>query len=443
MTMFQHSLIVLIAIALTFAIAKKAKVETELSMFAATIVALIVHVVVPMGEDPRSPLPFAEMIRHLVEGAVTYFDICLIFLTATFFMALYKESGAAAYLVRMIVKRFHAHKNICLLLLMVVMLVPGAVTGSGATTVLTVGGLVASVLMTMGIAENKRIALIFILAAMSAACPPINLWAMIAAAGSNMPYVGFTAPLGIMSIAGALFATFYLTRNAKMPPIEEALKMLPEPEKGWNGWKVALPFLLMVILIAGGRIIPASFPVIGMPLIFMLSAVLVLLVSPKKVNVFDTAVTTVTNLKGLVGIMIVVGMLNQIMTLSGARGLLSLAVVTLPITVIFASLWLILPVAEGVLQYAVAPLFGVPLIMLFNQLGFDPIVSLSTWAVMLPLGDCLPPTAVVGKAAVMELDFKGSYYKDFVKTALVPMLFILALCTLIMIFNKQFAALIG
>lgn len=443
MTMFQHSLIVLIAIAVIFALAKKLKVSTELSMFSATIAALIVHVIVPMGEDPRSPLPFMEAIRHIVEGGVTYFDICLIFLTATFFMSLYKETGGAAYLVRLIVRKFHAHKNLCMLLLMVVMLIPGAVTGSGATTVLTVGGLVGAVLMSMGVEENKRIALIFILAAMSAACPPINLWAMIAAAGSNMPYVGFTIPLGFLSIAGALFATFYLTAKAKMPPLEEALKMLPEAPQGWNGIRVALPFILMVLLIAGGRIIPFQFPVIGMPLIFMLSAVLVLLVSPKRVNIMEVAMTTVINLRGLVGIMIVVGMLNQIMTLSGARGLLSLAVVTLPITVIFATLWLILPVAEGVLQYAVAPLFGVPLIMLFNMLGYDPIVSLSTWAVMLPLGDCLPPTAVVGKAAVMELNFKGSYYKDFVKTALVPMLFILALCTLVMIFNKQFAGLIG
>lgn len=441
--MFQHSLIVLIAIVVAFALAKKLKVSTELSMFTATIVALIVHVLVPMGEDPRSPLPFAEAVRHVIEGGVNYFDICLIFLTATFFMSLYKETGGAAYLVRLIVKKFHAHRNICLLLLMVVMLIPGALTGSGATTVLTVGGLVGTVLMTMGVSENKRIALIFILAAMSAACPPINLWAMIAAAGSNMPYVGFTIPLGFLSVVGSLFATFYLTANSKMPPLEDALKQLPEPPAGWNGLRVALPFILMVILIAGGRIIPFSFPVFGMPLIFMLSGVLVLIVSPKRVNVFDVAMTTVINLRGLVGIMVVVGMLTQIMALTGARGLLSLMVVTLPITVIFATLWIILPVAEGVLQYAVAPLLGVPLIMLFNQLGFDPIVSLSTWAVMLPLGDCLPPTAVVGRAAVLELDFKGSYYKDFVKTALVPMLFILALCTLVMIFNNQFAALIA
>jgi hypothetical protein len=115
----------------------------------------------------------------------------------------------------------------------------------------------------------------------------------------------------------------------------------------------------------------------------MISAGSVIIVSPKRINVFDVATLTVSNLKGLVGIMVMVGILNQIMTLTGARGLLSLAVVTLPIGVLFGTLWLILPVAEGVLQYAVAPLFGVPLIMLFNMLGYNPVIALSTWAVML------------------------------------------------------------
>lgn len=40
----------------------------------------------------------------------------------------------------------------------------------------------------------------------------------------------------------------------------------------------------------------------------------------------------------------------------------------------------------------------------------------------------------------MELDYKGNYYKGFVKTALVPMLFILAMSTVVMIFSKQIGA---
>ena len=242
-----------------------------------------------------------------------------------------------------------------------------------------------------------------------------------AAAGANMPYVGFTAPLAILSMLGALFATFYLTRGTNShSPVEEVLSTLPEPPNGWNAVRAFIPFIVMLTLIMGARIVPASWPVIGLPMIFMLSAVSVLLCAPRKVNVFEVAVTTVVNLKELVGIMVVVGILNQILTLTGARGLISLGVVTLPIMLLFAGLWIILPVAEGVLQYAVAPLLGVPLIMLFNMKGYDAVIALAAWSVMWPVGDCLPPTAVVGRATVLQLDYKGNYYKGFLKVLLGP-----------------------
>jgi len=73
------------------------------------------------------------------------------------------------------------------------------------------------------------------------------------------------------------------------------------------------------------------------------------------------------------------------MALSGARGLISLGVVTLPLTVLFATLWLILPWSEGLVQYAAAPLLGIPLILLFNMKGLNPIIALSAMAVMWPL----------------------------------------------------------
>lgn len=444
MTMLQHSLAVIAVIVIVFAVAKKMHACTEITLLLSALGALVAHLVLPMGVDARSPLPFTEIIRHLVEGTFNYFDVCMTFLTATFFMTLYKETGGVSYLVHQIVGRFYKRRILCLLLLLVVMMVPGAVTGSGATTVLTVGGLVGTVLAAMGVREDRRVALVFILAAMSAACPPINLWTMMAAAGANMPYVGFTAPLAILSIGGALFATFYLTRGTKSnTPVEEILSTLPQPLPGWNAVRAFVPFIVMLVLILGARVIPAYWPVIGLPMIFMISAGTVLLCAPRKVNVLEVAVTTVVNLKELVGIMVVVGVLNQILTLTGARGLISLGVVILPITLLFAALWLILPVAEGVLQYAVAPLLGVPLIMLFNMKGYNAVIALAAWSVMWPVGDCLPPTAVVGRAAVLQLDYRGNYYRGFLKAALVPMLFILALCTLTMIFNVQVGDLLG
>ena len=428
--MFTHAGMILVVIAIAFVIARLLKLSTELSMFAAALAGGLAH---------GAGLP----IRHIVDGAFTYYDVCLIFITATFFMNLLKEAGGVAFIIRRIIITFHRKRFICLLLLTLVLLVPGALTGSGAVTVLIMGTLVGSVLTFMGISETRTAAIIFLCAAMSAAAPPINLWAMMAAAGSNMPYVGFMRPLLLITVAGALLSMFILGWKGKAVDLEKALKELPVPPEKMNFIRVIIPFLVFFVLVLAGRIWPFGMPILGLPLMFLISAFSVFLISPKKLPILEIASSTIRQLIPLVGIMIVVGVLIQIMALSGARGLISLGVVTLPLTTLFATLWLILPWSEGLVQYAAAPLLGVPLILLFNMKGLNPIIALSAMAVMWPLGDCLPPTAVVGRATVIELKYRGSYYGAFVKTCLIPMAIILFICTLFIIFSKPLSFLVG
>jgi len=428
--MFIHAGMILVVMAVAFAVARLLKLTIELSMFAAAIAGALAH---------GAGIP----VRHIVDGAFTYYDVCLIFITATFFMNLLKEAGGVTYIIRSIITTFDKQRFICLFLLALVLLVPGALTGAGAVTVLIAGTLVGTVLIYMGISETRTAAIIFLCAAMSAGAPPINLWAMMAAAGSNMPYVGFMRPLLLITVSGALLSMFILGWKGKVVDLEKALKELPVPPKEMNFFKVILPFLVFFVLVVAGRIWPFQMPILGLPLMFIISAITVVLISPKKLPILQIASDTIRQLIPLVGIMIVVGVLIQIMALSGARGLISLGVVTLPLTVLFATLWLILPWSEGLVQYAVAPLLGVPLILLFNMKGLNPIIALSAMAVMWPLGDCLPPTAVVGRATVIELKYKGSYYGEFVKTCLIPMLIILFVCTLFIIFSKPLSFLVG
>ncbi len=428
--MFIHAGMILVVMAVVFAVARWLKLTIELSMFAAAIAGALAH---------GAGIP----VRHIVDGAFTYYDVCLIFITATFFMNLLKEAGGVTYIIRSIITTFHKQRFVCLLLLTLVLLVPGALTGSGAVTVLVMGTLVGSVLTYMGISETRTAAIIFLCAAMSAAAPPINLWAMMAAAGSNMPYVGFMQPLLVITVSGALLSMFILGWKGKAVDLEKALKELPTPPEKMNLLRVIIPFLVFFVLVLAGRIWPFQMPILGLPLMFLISAFAVFVISPKKLPLLEIARNTIRQLIPLVGIMIVVGILIQIMALSGARGLISLGVVTLPLTVLFATLWLILPWSEGLVQYAAAPLLGIPLILLFNMKGLNPIIALSAMAVMWPLGDCLPPTAVVGRATVIELKYQGSYYGEFVKTCLVPMLIILFICTLFIIFSKQLSFLVG
>lgn len=428
--MFIHAGMILVVIAVAFAIARLLKLSIELSMFVAAIAGALTH---------GAGIP----IRHIVDGAFTYFDVCLIFITATFFMNLLKEAGGIVYIIRSIITTFHDRRLICLFLLTLVLLIPGALTGSGAVTVLVAGTLVGTVLIYMGISETRVAAIIFLCAAMSAAAPPINLWAMMAAAGSNMPYVGFMRPLLVITVFGALLSMFILGWKGKAVDLQKALQELPKPPEKMNLLRVAIPLIIFFALVLAGRLWPFRMPVLGLPLTFLISAISVLLISPKRLPVLQIASDTIQQLIPLVGIMIVVGILIQIMALSGARGLISLGVVILPLTTLYATLWLILPWSEGLVQYAVAPLIGVPLILLFNMKGLDPIIALSAMAVMWPLGDCLPPTAVVGRAVVIELKYKGSYYGEFVKTCFLPMIIILLTCTLFIIFSKQLNFLVG
>ncbi|HOB42753.1 MAG TPA: C4-dicarboxylate ABC transporter [Bacillota bacterium] len=421
--MYAHAAMVLAVIAVAFVIAILLRLGTEISMLIAAIAGAIAH---------GAGIPA----RHIVEGTFTYFDVVFIFITATFFMNLLKEAGGVTYIVRGIISKFHKNRVALLLLLTLIMLVPGALTGSGTVTVLVVGSFVGTVLSYMGIPKDRVAAAVFMGSAMSAAAPPINLWAMMAAAGANMPYVGFTLPLGIISVAGALFSIFYLARGSKPIDAEQALKEIPEAPEGMAWYKVAIPFIVFFGIIILGRQFPFSMPVIGLPLAFMLSALAVVLLSPVKLRVFEILSNTVEDLLPLISTVTIVGILVQIMALSGARGLISLSVVTMPLAAIFAALFVVLPVSEGIFQYASAPLLGVPLVFLLNMKGYDPVIALAGMASMWPLGDCLPPTAPVGRGAVMAVGYDGDY-KAFLKQCLVPALFVLVIGTLFVVFSPK------
>jgi len=425
---FLHAGIVIAAIAAAFVVGVVLHLGTEISMLLAAIAGALAH---------GAGVPA----RHIVEGAFTYFDVAMIFITATYFMNLLKDAGGVAYIVRALVTRFHGNRFVLFFLLTLIMLVPGALTGSGTVTVLVVGSLVGSVLAYMGIKRERVAAMVFICAAMSAAAPPVNLWAMMAAGGANMPYVGFTLPLAIVSVSGALFAVFFLSRGSRQIDVVEALKEIPEPPKGMAWYTVAVPFLIFFGIVAAGRVMPHSSPVIGLPLAFVLSATSVILLSPKRLQPLKVLSTTIEDLLPLVSTVTIVGMLVQIMALSGARGLVSLSVVIMPLWALFATLWIVLPLSEGVFQFAAAPLLGVPLVFLFNMKGYNPVIALAGMATIWPLGDCLPPTAPVGRASVMAVGFDGDY-RTFLRECIVPALFVAAIGTVYLVFSSRLSFLV-
>jgi len=191
-------------------------------------------------------------------------------------------------------------------------------------------------------------------------------------------------------------------------------------------------------LVMAGRVFPFDFPIMGLPLMFACAAVITLLLSPVKIDFLDIARRTVHQLLPLIGTLTCVGVLVQIMTLTGARGLIAITVVTLPVTIVILTLFLTLPVSESVLMWGAAPVLGVPLILLFNTINLNPIIALAGMSVIWPLGDAIPPTAIIGRLTVETIGMKEPYGK-FLKHCLVPAALIIIVGTLMVFFSKKLA----
>jgi CitMHS family citrate-Mg2+:H+ or citrate-Ca2+:H+ symporter len=429
MNLFAYTQMELGVMVVVYAVVKIFKVSTELSMLAAALAGSIAG-------------GFWIPTRHIAEGAMTYLDINLIFITATLFMNILKESGGVAFVVRGILKRFHKNRFLLLILLTLLLLIPGALTGAGSVTVLITGGMVATVLNYMGISKLRTSAIIFLVAGMSAAAPPVSLWAMMTAAGVNMPYVGFFMPLLVPCVIGALAAIFILGWKGSKTDVEKAFLELPEPPERMNWFRVILPFFVFMFLIFIGRQWPHHTPVLGLPFMFLCAGLISYLLSPKKIQLIRISRETIEQLLPLIGTLTCVGILVQIMTLTGVRGLLAVTAVTLPVAVVFGSLFLVLPVSEAILMYGAAPVIGVPLVLLFNTMGLNPIVALAGLSVIWPLGDAIPPTAIIGRLSVSVVGYKESYAR-FLKACIVPAIIIMIIGTLMVIFSGHLGFLTG
>ncbi|MFC1659857.1 C4-dicarboxylate ABC transporter [Gemmatimonadota bacterium] len=427
--MFTYAEIVLGVMVAVYIVAKAFKLSTELAMFAAALGGSLAG---GFGLPPR----------HIAEGAMTYLDINLIFITATLFMNILKESGGVAFAVRGILIRFHWSRTILVILLTILLLLPGALTGAGSVTVLITGGMVAVVLETMGVSRVRTVAIVFIIAGLSAAAPPVSLWAMMTAAGVNMPYVGFFWPLLVPCVLLSLVTIFLLGWRGEKIDLKKALKELPSPPEGMGWGKVFLPFVVFGFLIFVGRQWPHDTPVLGLPLMFAFAAATSFVLSPVRLDFLKISRETVHQLLPLVGTLTCVGVLVQIMTLTGVRGLLAVTAVTLPVALVFGTLFLLLPVSEAVLMWGAAPVLGVPLVLLFNNIGLNPIVALAGMSVIWPLGDALPPTAIIGRLTVEVVGYRDSYLR-FLKACVVPGIIIMLLGTLMVVFSARLSFLTG
>jgi CitMHS family citrate-Mg2+:H+ or citrate-Ca2+:H+ symporter len=324
------------------------------------------------------------------------------------------------------------------------MLIPGALTGAGVVSVLVVGGLVAAVLRLMGLAEDRVAAFVFMLGILSAIAPPINVWAMLMAAGANMPYVGFDLVLLVPVLVIAAVTVVYLGWGAVPQSKETILAGLPPLSPKMTWWRAAIPLVVLLVLALAAKYAAFSVPTIGFPLMFVICALSTVAIDPVRRPLrrgLEVVNQTVEQVFPLVATMVSVGVLVNILAATGVRGLIAISFVALPIIGIYATSLFVCPLAQGSLGFGSAVILGTPLIFVFNAVGANVTVVAAAFSMLFALGDCLPPSRIVGRTAIETVGYTGSY-ASFLKATAVPWLVMGVVALAMLIFPGRAAFLV-
>jgi CitMHS family citrate-Mg2+:H+ or citrate-Ca2+:H+ symporter len=383
--------------------------------------------------------------RQLIEGTFTFFDIMLTIIAATIFLNTLKASGILYSMVRSLVKTFYRQRTVMLALIMLILLIPGALTGAGSVSVVVSGGIVAILLKAMGVSLINTSAIIFIGSALSVTAPPINVYAMIIGSGISMPYIGFFLPLLLPVLLCGFFSVFFLGWRGTEINLEEVLGELPDVPPKMKGFVIYLPQLLLVTLMVLSRLFPNFMPILGLPLQFVLSTVLALVIifaSGEKINILDVSRNTMKQLFPLLATLVIVGVLVQALTLTGVRGLFVITMFSMPLFFVYLAMVVGLPIGEAVLVFGAAAVLGVPSALYFTQQGLDTVIVTAAITLLMPMGDCLPPAAVIGRATVSITGYQGNY-RQFVKKLIIPWMFISAVGVAMIYFARQLGFLTG
>jgi TRAP-type C4-dicarboxylate transport system permease large subunit len=339
-------------------------------------------------------------LRHLVEGTLGYLDALLIIATAMVFMRMIQASGLLDTVAHSMTARLHHRPASVLVLMMLFAMSAGMITGSSTAAVLTTGAIVAPVFMALGISRNKTGAIIAMAGILGMVAPPVNIPVMIIGGGVDMPYIGFTLPLLVLTVPLAIVIVLFLgLREAKAANIEP--HMLPTSYHGVYGLKLYSPLVLLVVLIVGEQSFPRLVPAMGMPLIFTICAV----VTPFTGRPFKALVAAreaVGAALPVMGILAGVGMFLQIMALTGGRGLMVSMLVGLPLALLYVSIGVSMPIFGAVSAYGSASILGVPFVLAL--LGSNEVLVSSALSLTASMGDLMPPTALAGLFAAKVVE---------------------------------------
>ena len=382
-------------------------------------------------------------LAHLVEGMFSYLDVSLVILTAMVFMKVIEANGLLEELTQSLIALLGRSRALLLVALTIVIMFPGMITGSCTASVLGTGAIVAPVLMRMGLPRATAGAVISSAAVYGMIAPPVNVPVMIIGGGIDMPYVGFGLVLTVLTVVPAILTTVWLAwrkiDRAKLGEVvaQSRAWLAGNPVRGSRRLWLYAPICVVIVLMVGPKSFPQWFPDPRLPLTFLIGSLLGT-ITGRRVQLLSAARAGVSEILPVVGILVGVGMLIEMMTLTGLRGAIVVGSLAIPSAFLFASIAVILPLFGGISVYGGASVLGVPFALAL--LGRNQVIVLSALSIIGAMGSYIPPVAFT---PVVTAGLLAEPYLPIVRRCIVPAIAAVILGTLLLIYANPVARFFG
>jgi GntP family gluconate:H+ symporter len=355
-------------------------------------------------------------VRHLVEGALGFFDVILIIASAMIFMKVLQASGSLDSLAAAILRACHKSRVGLLLTTMLLLMFPGMITGSSLAAVLSVGPIVAPLLAGFGLPRLKTAAFIAMGAILGMIAPPVNIPAMIMGGGVDMPYSGLSAPLLLIVVPLAVFTALWLgLRDVQAVGRQKIASLIPGSRHRTAGLRLHIPLLLVIVLMILQSTRVPFLSRLGLPAVFILGS-LAGLASGRRFNFWRASRRALEEAMPLLSILAGVGMFIQVMALTGARGWAVTTLLALPPAFLYAGIAVLLPLFGGISAFGAASVLGVP--VLLALIGKNALVTASALSAIVGVGDLIPPSAMASRFSAQVAGESGVL--SVLRAALVP-----------------------
>jgi hypothetical protein len=302
---------------------------------------------------------------------------------------------------------------------------------------LSTGVIMAPILLRMGIPKIETAAILAVGSIAAQQAPPVNVPIMIMATGAFFAYQGFTLPLLILNIPLALVTVLYLGR--RYVSVDRLKQVAGEMTAAGSrpGPLLYLPLVVVAVLWSAPRIFYGTFPDVATPLAFVVGS-LVAVYTGRRFNYLTACREAMGEAKVVLGLFVGVGVLVQILSLTGVRGLIATETVSLPRTLLYPAAAVVAPLLGGPLvPFGTAAVIGPPAVLAFQDVNI--FILASGLALLIGLGCLIPPTNIGGVFACQVVGV-NEYWPVF-KRSLVPALYALIVGVLFMVFANSIGAL--